>query len=64
MAGPCRPVAASPGEFQVTHDDEASPDNEFKKEDEVVERPKGLKHGYSIVRKPVNGDVSRLLKQA
>ena len=40
--------------------DEAPPDNEFKEEDEVVEGPKGLKHGYSIVRKPVNGDVSRL----
>ena len=55
--GPAGP--AGPSKLQVAHDEEAPPDDDLKKKHEVVEGAKGLEHGHGIVRKSVNGDVSR-----
>jgi hypothetical protein len=60
MAGTCRAGATGPSELETTHENETPPDDELKEEHEVVEGAKGLKHGYSIVRESMDGDVSRL----
>jgi len=63
MAGSHRASAAGPGELEVAHDEEASPNDEFEEDDDVVERAKRFKHGHGIVRKPMDGNVSRLGKE-